>query len=65
MKNIQNYRKAAKHSEEAAKHYHEAAKHQEAGNHDKSHHSMIKAFGHTAHTVDIQKEILKEHTLQI
>lgn len=63
MKNlVENHRMAAKHLEEAAKQHHEAAKHHEAGNHDKAHHCTIKAHGHTAHAVEVQKEILKSHT---
>jgi hypothetical protein len=58
---IENHKKAAKHLEEAAKSHHEAAKHHEAGEHDKAHHSTIKAQGHTAHAIEAQKEISKQH----
>ena len=64
MQNIENYTKAAKHSEEAAKQYHEAAKHIEEGNYNKAQFNIIKAFGHTAHIVDLQKEMLKEQSLK-
>jgi phytoene/squalene synthetase len=59
MKDIENHKKAAKHLEEAAKHHHEAAQHLEEGNPDKAHHSMLKAFEHTALATEIQKEHLK------
>lgn len=65
MKNIENHIKAAKYLEEAAKQHHQAAKYHEAGNHDKAHHCIIKAHGFTAHAVDVQKEIVKEHTFNI
>jgi len=58
---IENHKKAATHLEEAAKHHHDAAKHHEAGNHEKAHHSTIKAHGHCEHAVEAQKEIIKHH----
>jgi len=64
MKHIENHKKAAKHLEEAAKHHHDAAKLHEAGNHEKAHHSTLKAHGETAHAMDVQKEILKEHSTE-
>lgn len=64
MKNlIEKHKKAATHLEEAAKHHHEAAKHHEAGDHDKAHHSTVKANGHSAHAAEMDKEILKHHVI--
>lgn len=63
MKNIESHKKAASHLEEAAKHHHEAAKHHEAGNHEKGHHSTIKAHGHTALAKEAQNDLLKNHTV--
>jgi hypothetical protein len=73
MKNMENNKKTAKHLEEvakhhhvaakhlekAAKHHHEAAKHYEEGNPDKAHHSMLKAFAHSALAAEAQNENLK------
>jgi hypothetical protein len=58
---IKNHQKAAMHNAEAAKYHHEAAKHHEAGNHDKAHHSTIKAHGHTAIARETEEEIIKHH----
>jgi len=65
MKNvIENHKKAAKHSEESAKNHHEAAKHHEEGNHEKANHSTVLAHGHTQHTVEAEKEIVKHHAVK-
>jgi hypothetical protein len=64
MKNlIEKHKRAATHLEEAAKHHHEAAKHHEEGNHEKAHHSTVKANGHSTHAAEIDKEILKHHVI--
>ncbi len=58
MTDIEKHKEAAKHLEEAAKLHREAAKHLEEGNPDKAHYSMLKAFAHSAHAAEIQKEHL-------
>jgi hypothetical protein len=65
MKNIiENHKKAATHLEDAAKLHRESAKHHEEGSHDKAYHSTIKAHGNTAHAVETQKEIIKQHAIK-
>jgi len=65
MKNIiDNHKKAAMHCDEAAKLHLDAVKCHEEGKHDKAHEATVKACGHTAHVVDAQKEITKEHCVK-
>ena len=60
---IEDFNIAIMQLEEAIKHHQEAVRLFEEGKYYEAYIHTIKAKGHTEHALEIQKEILKEHSI--